>query len=225
MKIKFGAIVTDGRNKIGGHVASKNKGGNYLKTKSTPTNPQTTAQSGVRSSFGGLSQSWRGLTAAQRATWNNGAVNFPYTDIFGDTKVLSGFGLYMQLNGNLANVGLASLDVCPSPESVESVTTLSCANDTGALEVDWTPKPVPTGHSMVILATAGMSAGRAFSKSSLRKVTTFDAASSAGVITTYYTNVFGAVPPLTDNVYIAAFLVNNTTGQVSPMLSCLVVPA
>jgi len=47
MKMKFGAIVVDGRGKIGGHVASKNRGGAYLRTKVTPSNPQTGYQAAV----------------------------------------------------------------------------------------------------------------------------------------------------------------------------------
>jgi hypothetical protein len=47
MKMKFGAIVTEGRGKIGGHVASKNKSGAYLRTKVTPVNRQSVAQSNV----------------------------------------------------------------------------------------------------------------------------------------------------------------------------------
>ena len=58
MKLKFGAIVTDGRGKIGGHVASKNRSGAYLRTKVTPSNPNTVAQVQVRSILASLSQSW-----------------------------------------------------------------------------------------------------------------------------------------------------------------------
>ena len=52
MKIKWGALVVDGRGKLGGHVAAQNRGGSYLRTKVTPSNPQTTFQTGVRSMGG-----------------------------------------------------------------------------------------------------------------------------------------------------------------------------
>jgi len=58
MKIKFGAIVVAGSGKIGGHVASKNRGGAYLRTKVTPTNPNSPAQAGARALLASLSTGW-----------------------------------------------------------------------------------------------------------------------------------------------------------------------
>ena len=39
--MKFGALVVDGRNKIGGQVASKNRAGAYLRNKVTPSKKRT----------------------------------------------------------------------------------------------------------------------------------------------------------------------------------------
>ena len=76
MKLKFGAIVTDGRGKIGGHVMSKNRGGAYMRTKVTPSNPRSTAQTTVRSHLTTLSQGWRGLSATAIAAWNSAVSSF-----------------------------------------------------------------------------------------------------------------------------------------------------
>ena len=65
MKIKWGAMVVDGSGKLGGHVASKNRGGSYFRTKVTPTNPNSTSQAAVRSRLTALSQAFRALTIAQ----------------------------------------------------------------------------------------------------------------------------------------------------------------
>jgi len=40
MKTLFGAIVVDGRGKLGGHVASKNRHGSYFRTKVSQANQQ-----------------------------------------------------------------------------------------------------------------------------------------------------------------------------------------
>jgi hypothetical protein len=105
MKTKFGAIIVDGRNKIGGHVASKNRAGSYLRTKVTPTNPGTTYQVNVRNRLAGISTAWRALTEAQRKAWNVAVSNYARTDIFGDLKNPSGFNLHQQLNNN-QSIGL-----------------------------------------------------------------------------------------------------------------------
>lgn len=93
MKTKFGAIIVDGRGKIGGHVASKNRGGAYLRTKVTPANAQTSAQNQVRNLFTSLTQGWRGLTQAQRDAWNAAVLDYSRTDIFGDIRNPSGINL------------------------------------------------------------------------------------------------------------------------------------
>lgn len=223
MKAKFGAIVVDGRGKIGGHVASKNKAGSYFRTKVTPANPQSLAQQSVRSSFTSLAQSWRDLTAAQRASWVAGAVNFPYVDIFGDSKQYSGFGLFMKLNGNLVNAGETALTSCPAPAEIASITTFSAANEAmNDLTINFAPSPVPVGYSMVVSATPQVSNGKAFSKNLLRKLTVLAAGTASGLdIGALYVDKFGDMDS-TSNIYVSAFLVNTTTGQVSQQVTTLV---
>lgn len=226
MKIKFGAIVTDGRNKIGGHVASKNKAGNYLKTKSTPTNPSTTYQSAVRQNFGSLAQSWRGLTQVQRDSWISGAPNFPYTDIFGDTKILSGFSLYMQLNSNLNSVGATLLETCPSAASVSGATINSVEMTTNTtMSVDFLPAPVPAGHAFVLSATPILTDGRAFSKSQIRQIHVLPAATATAFnANNYWTGRFGEFLG-TSKIYFGLHSVLLATGQVSPMTTVLAAEA
>jgi hypothetical protein len=121
MKMKFGALVVAGSGKIGGQVASRNRAGAYLRTKSTPINPQTASQSAVRSRLASISQSWRDLTAAQRAAWNGSVSNFQKTDVFGDLRNPTGFNLYQRLNNNLVTIGKTEIQVPPVPSEVLSV--------------------------------------------------------------------------------------------------------
>src|SRR6056297_1294291 len=102
MKMKFGALVTDGRGKIGGQVASKNRYGSYLRTKVTPSNPQTASQLNVRSVLAALSSGWRDLTQAQRDGWNAAVLDFQKTNVFGDTITPTGKNLYTRLNAALS---------------------------------------------------------------------------------------------------------------------------
>ena len=121
-KIKFSAIaVTSILGKAGGTVFSKNKGGAYFKNFVMPSNPQSAAQVAVRNAFGLISQLWRLLTDEQRSGWKSQAANFPYNDVFGDTKYLSGFGLHQQLNLNLTNSGQPTISDAPIPQSVYGV--------------------------------------------------------------------------------------------------------
>lgn len=170
MKVKFGAIVVDGRGKLGGHVASKNRGGSYFRTKVTPSNPQTVFQSTARNRLTAFSQGWRGLTQTQRNSWNSAVSNYTSTDIFGDIKKPSGSNLYVKLNANLDRIAVAAIDNPPLPQAVEPVLTVSAAAAVGAGQFDvvFTPAPVPADVKFVIRATAQVSPGRNYLKNEFR---------------------------------------------------------
>ena len=74
----------DARGKEGGRVLSKNRGGNYTKRKTTPSNPQSALQSAVRANLTAITQKWRTLTEPQRTGWYNLADQLSTTNIFGN---------------------------------------------------------------------------------------------------------------------------------------------
>jgi hypothetical protein len=116
-KIKFGMMMTDARGKLGGQVFSKNRGGAYIRTKVTPSNPRTTDQQANRTLLGSLSQGWSALTSEQRLSWNNAVSAWAKTNIFGDIHNPSGKNLYVQLNKNIVAIGGAIIET--APEKVE----------------------------------------------------------------------------------------------------------
>lgn len=171
MKIKFGAIVTDGRGKIGGHVASKNRGGAYMRTKVTPSNPNTSAQVEARSLLSSLSQSFRSLTSEQILSWNNAVKDWSSTDIFGDIKNPTGLNLFVKINTNLSNVGLAVLNAPPAkmemPATLITGATISVAD--GSLSIDFSDASAD-GTNVLVRATPVVSNGVSFVKSEYRVI-------------------------------------------------------
>jgi hypothetical protein len=171
MKIKFGAIVTDGRGKLGGHVASKNRNGAYLRTKVTPSNPQTVAQSTARGILGSLSQSWGGLTDAERLAWNSAVDAWSKTDIFGDIKNPSGLNLYVKLNANL--LAIAGSVITLPPAKVETPTAVLLSVDyitaTGVMTFHMSDDSA-IGSIALLRATPALSQGVSFVKSELRVI-------------------------------------------------------
>lgn len=218
MKVKFGAIVVDGRNKVGGHVLSKNRGGAYMRTKVTPVNPQSVAQSEVRGTLTTFSQGWRGLTEDQRTSWNAAVVNFKKTDIFGDIKTPSGINLYVKLNATLAVVGSAPISDPPSDTTSPGETTTTATVDatTPALSIAFTPTPVPAGTRLSIEATAPQSAGKSFLKNQYRVLSTVNAAgASPSNALAAYVAKFGALV-VGQKVGIRTRLIDTTTGVAGP---------
>jgi hypothetical protein len=84
---------------FGGVTASHNKGGQYLRRRSVPTNPNTIRQQTVRSVMGGLVQTWSDdLTDPQREAWRVYAANTPVTDKLGQVMTLSGVNMFVRAN-------------------------------------------------------------------------------------------------------------------------------
>jgi hypothetical protein len=219
MKMKFGALVTDGRGKIGGHVASKNRAGAYLRQKVTPVNPRTTAQSLVRSRFGGISSAWRSLTAAQQFAWNSAVQAWAKSDIFSDSRNPSGSQLYQRLNNNLVSSGSTQI-TSPAPNlGVKTVTAgvLTYTSGTPSLSLARSGA-IPAATRMKIYATAPVSAGISFVKSQLRLISTVAAATaSPDNILSAYTTKFGAVGGVGTKIFVGIVFVDSTSGANSPM--------
>jgi len=216
MKIKFGALVVDGRGKIGGHVASKNRAGAYLRTKVTPVNAQTSFQLAVRSRFTGFSQGWRALTAANRDAWNAAVADFAKTDVFGDLKNPTGFNLFQRLNNNLSIVGVAQIDTPPLPAAVGicTITAVAIAAGAGSLSATLS-NIVPANTNCKIYATAPVSAGKSYVKSLYRLIAVLSAAEATPYnLAAEYIAKFGSVGLAGQKIFVKCEAVNITTGQV-----------
>lgn len=113
--------------KLNGSVGATNKGGAYLRNKGVTRNPNTPAQALVRSRFGSLSSQFRSLAPSQIGAWNTAAGTFPVIDRLGDTRFLTGLGLYVQLNTNLLSIGAATISDPPVKQAFPAVHILTLA--------------------------------------------------------------------------------------------------
>lgn len=216
MKTKFGAIIVDGRGKIGGHVASKNRAGSYLRTKVTPVNPNTSAQATVRNRLSGISSAWRDLTAAQRSAWNAAVEDFAKTDIFGDLRNPTGFNLYQRLNNNLLNIGEAVITVPPAPVAVDSFTSMSIAAEDAtvaeSLEITYAAA-IAADHKVKVFATAPLSAGVSFVKSEYRQIDVIVTADASPFdITAEYVAKFGSTGEVGQKIFVKMVQVETASG-------------
>jgi len=220
MKVKFGMIVTEARNKLGGHVASVNRSGAYFRTRVTPANPQTDLQSLARARLGTLAAAWRSLTAAQRSAWNSAVDNFVELDIFGDARTPSGFQLFMKLNSNMVAIGETANDDPPAVEAVELISSLSVAWDIGAGNSGLTYAPAFTAVTKVKLyATPPQSAGKFFVKSEYRHIYTMPYTDSSPFdCTTEYEDVFGE-PGVGTKIFFKMIPVTVAGGVAGPEIS------
>jgi hypothetical protein len=215
-KIKFGMMMTDASGKLGGQVFSKNRGGSYVRTKVTPTNPQTTAQMTVRGIFASISSAWSSLTEASRLSFNNLVGDYGTTDIFGDLHNPSGKALFQRLNQNLEISGQGQITVCVPPSAVPF------ANLTGALceladeKFKASTTGDTTGSKVVVWATPPLSQGTTFVKNKLRQIDVFNGIPNGEYdMFDAYVAKFG-LPSVGANIYVGVRVINDN-GQASPL--------
>lgn len=224
-RIKFGMMMTDARGKLGGHVFTKAKSGATIRTKVTPLNPKTSAQSEARSALGANSQAWRTLSETQRLAWNSAAQEVSKTNAFGDTYFPSGKNYFTAVNNNLRNVGSQILVTPPALVQMPGLTSVEVDFDLLAEQLDIAPNYVGDEADIVLVcnATSGQSAGRYNFSGKYRK---FDGYGLAGlpsntVMFDSYVSKFG-LPSAGQKVSFEFYLVNANTGQVSPRVTTTV---
>ena len=224
-RIKFGMMMTDARGKLGGHVFTKAKSGATIRTKVTPLNPKTSAQSEARSALGANSQTWRLLTETQRLAWNSAAQEVSKTNAFGDTYFPSGKNYFTAVNNNLRNIGGDVLMNPPALVEMPGLTSVGVDFDLLAEQLDIAPDYLGNDADIVLVcnATSGQSAGRYNFSGKYRK---FNGYALAGLpmntlVYDNYVSKFG-VPSAGQKVSFEFYLVNSTTGQVSPRVTTTV---
>lgn len=215
-KIKFGMMMTDARGKLGGHVFSKNRAGSFVRTKVTPSNPNTQAQSQARALFSSISQQWSSLTQQVRDSFNSAVQDWARTDIFGDLRNPTGKNLFQRLNNQAQSAGLPPVVTLPAklemPDAIVSKAEIAI---TGA-EISLSDVDQSATTQVVVFATGPLSAGTKSAKNRLRQIyaEAGDSFVKADAYTAYV-DKFGT-PATGQNIQIGVKYVL-ASGQASPM--------
>lgn len=113
--IKAGALIAEIRGSVGGATFARNRGGQYVRNRSIPLNPQSPRQVEVRQEFGNLSNLWSTtLTPAQRTAWGVYAQNVPLPNALGEDRNVSGINMFSRGNSLLLDCGMALADDGPT---------------------------------------------------------------------------------------------------------------
>jgi hypothetical protein len=99
-------------------TSSRNRFGQYKRTRATPVNPNSASQVEVRARLQYYSTAWRDLTDAGRSAWNNYAAEHPKLDSLGQTIFWTGFQTFVGINVVLRSAGLNGISVPPADASV-----------------------------------------------------------------------------------------------------------
>jgi hypothetical protein len=130
-----------------GVTSSRNRFGQYLRTRAIPVQPRTPKQTTIRSLFTAGSSDWRGLSDVQRTAWNDYAAQISYSDRLGSSYSPTGAALFVaacvQIGGtgfvadapvelptwSLSVFDMTYVDPTPGPEALTfSVSSTSTSN-------------------------------------------------------------------------------------------------
>src|SRR5438093_1214789 len=97
-----------------GQTSSRNSFGQYVRTRATPVNPNSSQQAAVRSRMAGNASAWRALSDTNRAAWEALGSEISRTDSLGQTYSLNGFMAYCMVNNNKVAAGDAVVSTPPA---------------------------------------------------------------------------------------------------------------
>jgi len=142
-------------------TASRNRYGQYYRTRATPVNPASTAQTAVRNVFTIAAQQWRALSPLQRTSWQSYAETHPWVDPLGQSILLTGSAWFLKIQAQSAAAGLTpSLSPPADPAFVPGALLLDQALIGGALQL--TGVDQPAGYVGVVFAAPPVSPGVSF---------------------------------------------------------------
>jgi len=199
-------------------TSSRNRYGQYVRNRATPVNPNTPAQSYVRGLLASSSQGWRGLTDAQRASWNSAASTTPRQDSLGQTIYPTGAQMFV---GSYIAQDFAGLTVPPavptiSPPAAPTLSLLAIDVSSGAtINI---AEVIGVALVLLIYASPPQSPGINFN-GDYRFIGAFTVAVvNVVTFTTQLTDKFGTLQP-GQRYFLKATLVTEAGGVSNPSLA------
>lgn len=196
---------------VGGVTSSRNRYGQYRRTRATPVNPASSFQTAVRARMQTNADAWKLLTAVQREGWQALGVQMGRTDSMGQVYDLTGFQAYCSVNNNRLAAGDAVVADAPLYDVPAPLLSITPTATIATLSVAYTATPLPAATRLFTSASPMRSAGRSFeSDYRLMAVTAAAAASPHSIFTPYQarlgTPVVGAKIFVSCQVYKNGFL-------------------
>ena len=197
----IGLLSSAASGKLGGIVASHNRGGQYFRQHKIPVNTRTASQKLVRNQLQAFSAAFKSLTANQISAWNALGLTVTLKSKLGTAFHPTGQQLFVSCNKHLANIGITTqLSNAPSIPSIPGFTTFTstptyAAGVVTAFGLAFSPTPV-SSMGLQVRATAPMSSGKTFiGKSAYRNVYGTNPANYVdATMFTNYLNRFGPLP-------------------------------
>jgi hypothetical protein len=186
-----------------GMTSSRNRFGQYRRTRATPVNPRSASQAQTRSRMSANAALWRTLSGVQRAGWTDLGISMVRSDALGQTYSLTGFQAFCSVNNTLASSGTVGILAAPALITPAALLTAILTATAATLSLAFTGTPLGAGVKIQVFASPQRSAGRQF-EGDFRQVFVGAAASaSPSDIFTAYSAKFGT-PVVGNRIFVSA---------------------
>jgi len=185
---------------IAGQTASRNRYGQYVRTRAVPVNPNSVPQTVARARLGAQAAAYRTLTDAQRAGWDSLGLMMTRTDSLGQQYDLTGAQAYASVNSLNAAAGNAVVADAPALTTPGTLLTAVLTLTAAAMSVAYTATPLAAGVRLFSFCSPQRSAGRSYeSDYRLIAVSAAAAASPANIYAAYLARL--GVPVVGNRVF------------------------
>ena len=147
--VKYGALITEIKGKVGGQVFQNGNAGFVLRNKNSRPGAASISRLAATNGMSAISSSWRLLTDAQRLAWAAATENWLFLNRYGETYEGSGYQMFCAYNRRLALAEQSTVlvpgvpGVAPDPVSIEA--DFSANN----MAVAWDTNPGANGIFLV----------------------------------------------------------------------------
>lgn len=201
---------------LAGQTFSRNRFGQYARTRATPVNPNTSFQATVRARLALNAAAWRALTDVQRAGWTSLGLQMSRTDSLGQVYNLTGFGAYCSVNNNNLAAGNAVVSAAPTFATPTGIVTATPTLTSAAFSIAYTVTPLAAGARLFVYTSPQRAAGRNFEADyRLIFVSAAAAASPANVFSAYQARLG---TPVTGNRIFMSLTVYQSGFESTPFL-------
>lgn len=185
-----------------GMTASRNRFGQYMRTRAAPVQPNTVAQLNQRARFTTNAAAWRALTDAQRYGWASLGAMMTRTDSLGSSYTLNGFMAYCSINNNKLDAGDAAVSAAPTIVTPGDLISATITLTAVAFSIAYTATPLAAATRLFVWVSSQQSAGRNFNADYRLLAVTAAAAASPHNALAAYTAKWG-VPVVGNKIFIS----------------------
>lgn len=139
--VKYGALITEIKGKVGGQVFQNGNAGFVLRNKNSRPGAASVSRLNATNGMSAISSSWRALSDAQRLAWSAATENWLFLNRYGESYQGSGYQMFCAYNRRLALAEENTVLVPGVPAAAVDPVAIQLDATPGNLVVTWDESP------------------------------------------------------------------------------------